>query len=216
MAGNPLVLLLADDFFLLSHDERSGRPRQHPTAVALGLAGALLGELMLMERISTSPGGTVELLSYQPTADQLASTVLSALIGEQTHSVHTWLSYFARTSTLMVANRLERKGVVSRVESRRLLRKDILFIPNQGTSHAAWAATKLRHLLQGQKPMNFSDVVLAGLVEAAGLDQVVLWSVPPVAIEYRNYVVSTLSAPLRELIAQTKSTVGHAVLTNRG
>jgi hypothetical protein len=171
---------------------------------------------MLMKRISTSPEGTVELLSYQPTADQLASTILTELIGEQTHAVNTWLSYFARTSTQMVATRLERKRIVSRVESRRLLKKDVLFIPTQGTSHAAWAAIKLRHLLQGQKLINYSDVVLAGLVEAAGLDQAVLWNVSDAAIQYRNYVVSTLSPPFQELIAQTKSTVGHAVLTNRG
>ena len=38
---------LADDLYLLAHHEITGKPHLQPRAVGLGLAGALLAELML-------------------------------------------------------------------------------------------------------------------------------------------------------------------------
>ena len=35
-------MLLADDFFLIAHDDRDGRSRLSPKSVELGLAGALI------------------------------------------------------------------------------------------------------------------------------------------------------------------------------
>ena len=39
--------LVADDLWLLGHDDRSGKPQLQPRALGIGLAGALLAELML-------------------------------------------------------------------------------------------------------------------------------------------------------------------------
>jgi len=39
--------LVADDLYLMAHGDRTGRPRLQPRPLGIGLAGALLGELML-------------------------------------------------------------------------------------------------------------------------------------------------------------------------
>ena len=39
--------LVADDLYLLAHDDRSGKPLLQPRPLGTGLAGALLAELML-------------------------------------------------------------------------------------------------------------------------------------------------------------------------
>jgi hypothetical protein len=41
---------LADDLYLIAHHELTGRPHLAPRAVGLGLAGALLAELVLRSR----------------------------------------------------------------------------------------------------------------------------------------------------------------------
>ena len=41
--------LVADDLYLMAHDDRSGKPYLQPQALGIGLAGALLAELMLAE-----------------------------------------------------------------------------------------------------------------------------------------------------------------------
>ena len=47
---------LADDLYLIAHHELTGRPQLAPRAVGLGLAGALLGELVLAGAVSRDAG----------------------------------------------------------------------------------------------------------------------------------------------------------------
>jgi hypothetical protein len=83
-------------------------------------------------------------------------------------------------------------------------------------SVAAWPGMRLRMLLEREQPFEMSDVVLVGLVEATGLAPVVLWSLGPRSCEYRDYLLSALPQPLRDLVDHTKAAVGNAVLTHRG
>ena len=48
---------LADDLYLMAHHEITGKPHLQPRAVGLGLAGALLAELMLVGTICIRPDG---------------------------------------------------------------------------------------------------------------------------------------------------------------
>ncbi len=48
---------LADALYLLAHHEVTGQPHPQPRAIGLGLAGALLAELMLSGTIRLWPGG---------------------------------------------------------------------------------------------------------------------------------------------------------------
>ncbi len=50
---------LADDVYLLAHHEVSGRPFLHARVLGLGLAGALLAELVLEGKIFIRPGEVV-------------------------------------------------------------------------------------------------------------------------------------------------------------
>jgi hypothetical protein len=74
---------------------------------------------------------------------------------------------------------------------------------------------RLRLLLQREQPLDVTDVVLAGLVEAVGLSPDVLWGVGSRTVQYRDFLLSTLPDPLRQLIAQTSAAVGAAVVTHR-
>ena len=114
-----------EDPFLTAHDDVTGKPRTAGRAIGLGLAGALLAELLLVERI-TMQDGLVVVVNRRPPNDALAHTVLDQLSSErQRHNLRTWLSYLAQTATERVGTRLERAGWVSRVASRRLLRTEV-------------------------------------------------------------------------------------------
>ena len=43
--------MLADQFYLIAHEDRTGRSRLHPRATGLGLAAGLVGELLLLDRV---------------------------------------------------------------------------------------------------------------------------------------------------------------------
>src|SRR5215831_14383163 len=58
--------LVADDLYLLGHEERSGKPLLQPSALGTGLAGALLAELMLVGWIGLRQDGAVMITRDAP------------------------------------------------------------------------------------------------------------------------------------------------------
>ena len=122
-------MLLADEFFFLALDDRTGRPRLSPKVLGLGMAGALLGELLLEDRI-TIEGDRLRVLSLRPPADALTHTTLDRLVAETTpHPVRTWLVFLARTAVEQVAERLWRGGHIQREQTRRLWRTETIYPP---------------------------------------------------------------------------------------
>ncbi len=205
-------MLVADEFFLVAHNDIGGKARLHPAATGLGLAGGLLGELVLYGHIMVVDGD-LSVVDRRPPADALAHTVLDQLVGEAQHrSVRTWLSFLAQSATTSVGERLSRAGVLRRRESRRLLRTTVGYVPVDPNA-AAWPTTRLRVLLErSDPPPTLADAVLLGLIAAAGLDREVLWSTGPRAQHRLTSLVAALPAPLKELVAHTEAAVGAAVL----
>src|ERR1041384_1529675 len=79
-----VTALLADQFFLIAHEDRSGRSRLHPRATGLGLAAALLGELMLSDRLRVFEG-ELDGVSREPPRDALSHNNLDLLIAQPQH-----------------------------------------------------------------------------------------------------------------------------------
>lgn len=205
---------LADEFFLIAHDDRSGRARLHPRAVSLGLAAALLGELLLAGRVQVR-FGLVGVVAAPTVADPLAAAVFDQLRDQRgALDAHTWLAYLARGATDAVGQRLVRGGRVSRAQPRLGRWRPVRYVPTS-LNDAAWPATRLRMLLSRADAMPTADVLLAGLVRACGLLGHVLWDNPPGALAYLEQLTSRLPPPARELIAQTEAAVGNAVLAAR-
>jgi Golgi phosphoprotein 3 (GPP34) len=205
---------LADEFFLIAHDDRSGRARLHPRAVSLGLAGALLGELLLAGRVQVR-FGLVGVVHPAPVSDPLAEAVLDQLREQRTAlDAHTWLAFLARGATDAVAQRLVRGGRVTLTRQRLGLWRPVRYLPTN-LNDAAWPATRLRLLLSRADPVPTADVLLAGLVRACGLLGHVLWDNPPGAAAYLEHLASRLPPPARELLAQTEAAVGNTVLAAR-
>ena len=50
---------LADDLYLMAHQDSTGRRYLQPRATGIGLAGALLAELLLARGVSLSSDGTL-------------------------------------------------------------------------------------------------------------------------------------------------------------
>src|SRR4051794_10799980 len=91
-------MLMADDFFLIVHDDRDGRARVYARAVELGLAGAMLGALVLEQRIDIE-APRLRVISPEPPPDPLAHTNLATMIAEVQHrEVRTWLQFLGRTA----------------------------------------------------------------------------------------------------------------------
>jgi hypothetical protein len=88
---------------LLAHHEVTGKPYLQPRAAGLGLAGALLAELMLSGTLCLWRGG-VAVADRPPPGDGLAGSVLSLVLSEhEQHGARDWLLFLARTAAEDVA-----------------------------------------------------------------------------------------------------------------
>ncbi|WP_412542678.1 GPP34 family phosphoprotein [Longispora sp. K20-0274] len=209
-------MLLADEFFLIAHDDTDGRRRLHGRATDLGLAGALLGELVLFQCLAIE-NGIVTVIDRQPPADPLAAVVLGDMLGSPQHrDIRTWLAYLSQTASENVAHRLVELAFLRREESRILWRTTVRYVPVD-FAQTGWPAPRLRMSLTEGRPMDLHEMALAALVEAAGLFETVVWDGNQAAARrYLRRIVSTLPASLRELAGHVEAAVGDAVLTHRG
>lgn len=211
--------MLADQFFLIAHEDRTGRSRLHPRATAIGLAAAMLGELVLDGRLRIV-GSDLEITSSQPPVDALAHSNLDLLVTQSQHrEVRTWLAYLSQDAAVRVGERLARSGAVDSVTKRRMLSMQTLYMPNNENQRnaAAWAPARLANILVRGLEISVSDRVLAGLVAATGLTRHVLWNfeMHRQAFSVLPRAVASLSDDLRQLIEHTEASVGSVLAVGR-
>jgi Golgi phosphoprotein 3 (GPP34) len=204
---------LADDLYLMAHHEVSGKPHLQPRAAGLGLAGALLAELILAGSIRLSPGGVV-VAGRTPPEDVLARSVLGLVLSEhEEYAARDWLLFLARTAPADVARRLGEAGYLARASSRRPWRGQ-RWVPV--SPDCAFAPiNRVLSVLDPARPVTVTAAALAGLAAACGLGPRVLMYAPPRARRGLEDAAGQLPAGLRDLIAQTRAAVDSAVLSHR-
>jgi hypothetical protein len=211
--------VLADQYFLIAHEDRTGRSRLHPRATGLGLAAALLGELILEGRIGIVDGDLV-LLDRHPPGDALAHNILDLLVAQPRHrEVRTWLAFLSQDAAGRVGERLTRTGAVEAVTRRRMLSTQTLYMPNSAEQRnaAAWAPARLANLLVRGADLSLTDRALIGLIAATGLTRHVLYNFETHRNAFYSLpnAVATLPSDLRELIEYTEASVGSVLTVGR-
>jgi hypothetical protein len=211
--------VLADQYFLIAHEDRTGRSRLHPRATGLGLAAALIGELVLEGRLELVDGD-LHIIDRRPPGDALSHDILSLLIAQPQHrEVRTWLAYLSQDAAIRVGERLIRVGAVEPVTRRKMLSTQTLYMPNSAEQRnaAAWAPARLANLLVRGLEMSLSDRVLAGLVAATGLTRHVLYDfeLHRQAFLLLPSAIGSLPGSLRELIEYTEASVGSVLTAGR-
>ena len=143
VASSP-QLPLADDLFLTAHDTVKGKSLLTPATLGLGLAAALIGELVFWRRLDLIDG-KLALIDDRPTGDPATTAVLDQLLREGHHrAVRDWISFLATgIATDLVERRLSRAGLLHRQEKRGLLGTKVSFVPADSMV-AGWPATRIR------------------------------------------------------------------------
>ena len=204
---------VADDLFLMAHDEVSGRPYLSPRAAGLGLAGGLLAELVLGGHAGVGDGGIV-LAGRAVPADGLARAVLDAVAGQaRRYGLREWLAFLARASERDVGLRLARAGYLREARGW-WLRGRCGWAPADPDCAFA-AVVRARAALDVSRPCPAGQVVLAGLAGACGLGSRFLQYGPPDARSCLDAAVRGLSPDLRDLVAWTQAAADSAVLSYR-
>jgi hypothetical protein len=156
---------LADDLYLMAHDEDTGKALLSARAVGLGLAGALLAELLQADSIALTAGG-LAVSGPPPPGDALAREVAGLVLAEtERHPVRDWLAFLGRTAAVDVAGRLAASGYLTGARRGRRGRRWVPADPD-----CAFAPIiRIRAALGPAGPVPGHGAALAGLATACGL-----------------------------------------------
>lgn len=216
-------LYLADNVWLIGHDEDTGKPHIAERAMGMTLAGCLLGELVLHNAVAVSRRGDIVVTRTEPPSEALAAQIFDEIAteqgrprGDRVTAVRDWLTYLGESANRSVIGRLMGNGLVERVETRQLLglRRTVthrVTDVNLGVRPAVHISSRLinRH------PLRVDEVAFAGFALVAGLEKRLLLEVTDQQKAYVRRLMETLPESLRSLLAETESAIGDAVLSHR-
>jgi hypothetical protein len=203
---------VADELYLIGHHEVTGRAHLSPRAAGLGLAGALLAELVFAGTI-TMDAGTVMPAAPGQADDGLTATVAGQIAGETPRRpVADWLAFLSRTAPADVAGRLADAGYLAPAQRRpwqaprwQPADPDCAFAP----------IARLKAALHPGRPRDAQAITVAGLAAACGLGPRLALYLPPGSRTRTDAMVSLLPADLHEVITSTQAAVDAAVLAHR-
>jgi hypothetical protein len=205
---------VGDDLYLLAHNDVTGKPYIQPRPLGLGLAGGLLAELVLTGALNVRDNEITVPDGCRPPADELARNVLGSVAREpETHPVHDWLAYLARTASTGVAHRLTAAGYLAPAGRWFPWRPD-RWVPVDRDSAFA-PLLRVRAVLDPARPLTAEGAVLAGLADACGLGYRLAEYAPAGETRSVDQVTAHLGPSLRDLTAQTRAAVDSALLAHR-
>lgn len=207
---------LADNLYLLAHDNLSGKPLLQPRPLGIGLAGALLAELLFAGVVwmRADHVGLTHQPKQQPD-DDLGQHIRRLLLAEQDqHPIRDWLLFLGATAEENVAHRLQRAGYLTKVSSSRLRRRQ-RWVPADSDCAFVAPLIGVKAVMVQARSATPSDVVLTGLAVACGLGSHVLAYGPPNARHTVEASIRNLRPDLRDLVAQTQAAVDSALLSHR-
>jgi hypothetical protein len=205
---------LADDYFRLCHDDRTSGLLLDDEAARIGLASALLGELGWLGRLTIEHGFVIVRHGPAPT-DAAAHAVLDDIRGErQPRDVRTWLTFLSIDAYDRVARRLVAANHFIPQERRRMLRRFTCYVPTDANRHVLPRA-RLATALAQQRPVNPSDVHLAGIADATGLLPIVLDWGGPAAHAYYTRLIAQAHPDVQALVQETRTVIGAKVMGRR-
>lgn len=203
---------LADDLYLLGHDDRTGKCRLKPRPLGLGLAGGLLAELLLAGQADVTREGLL-VTGAKAAPDPRSHQGLLRLVTTEPGllPVSDWLRFISQTSAREVTARLEHDGYLS-VIPRRIPGLQDRRVPG----NPQWAITPITRAGAALDPRRAADpyaCALAGLAAACGLGFRLDQYLRPDRIV--QDAVASLAPGLRQVIAQTEVAVSAAVQSPR-
>ncbi len=208
-----IALPLADEFFLVGHDQYSGKPQVSDGALDTGLAGAVLGELVLAGRLTVGEETHVAVRDQRPYGEHVTDAALAEILKQrEVHPVRAWVEYLRDHARTMVAPRLIQNGLVERVQARSMLKQTVRY-PATDALRAASAQARLRYTVDHPAHLDEQTAVLGGLVLAAGLDFVLGGGSARETRDALARMSGLLRPDLQALIAGVESAVAQIALS---
>ncbi|MBC8093830.1 MAG: GPP34 family phosphoprotein [Pseudonocardia sp.] len=167
---------LSDNFFLIVHDEFTGKLRVSHDLLECGLVVAQVAELISVGRLGMvgdrvlvrDPGS-----GAAAGVDEISAFVVDS-VGRQSrpHSVRTWIETLGSPLFELVARRLMDRGVLRRESGRGLLMRRPDRFPAVNLLAAARPQIRLEHMLTTPTEFDLAGAVTASVINVLGIGNV--------------------------------------------
>ncbi|MBB5806910.1 hypothetical protein F4560_006678 [Saccharothrix ecbatanensis] len=209
-------LTLADELVLLAYDDNGSRKLGQP-ALGYGLAGALLVELALAERVDVVDK-KVTVLDPTPVGRPLLDQALARIADDKPRKPGHWISKLSKKLTDEVLDGLVAGGVLRREEDRVLLVFPRTRFPApDGVQPAAEtdARARMTSAITSDGPVDPRTAALCALVKAVDYDRKVFADLPRAVVRKRLKVISEgdwAATAVRKAIEEVQSAITVAVI----
>jgi hypothetical protein len=197
---------------LIGHDEYTGKSIVNAEILDTGLAGAVLGELLLDDRISIAEG-KIGIRDPRPIGESVTDAALVEIRKQRDrHPVRAWVEYLRDEVREVVGRRVTATGLVRREQSRSLLRSVVRF-PATDTIAAAGPKVRVRYILERAEAIDLHTATLAVLIRTTRLEASLV--LDPSRGDPIGEVIDGLPADVKMLIAGVDAAVAAIALTIR-
>ncbi|MEV4629593.1 GPP34 family phosphoprotein [Micromonospora sp. NPDC049523] len=206
---------LADELFLIGHDDYNGRPLAAANLLDPALAGAILAELALAGRI-TITRGEVFVADNRAWQDPVADRALGEIVRHgDGYDARGWLEFIRPQVHEQVGLRLVSAGALRRESRRGLSLRMKVRWPGRDPNRVAAPRVRLAAVLErSDQPLDIRNATLAALVRSGGMIGVL--GLPEHAVAQRISAARRLLPPaLADLLNAVDATVAAATLSPR-
>ncbi|GAA3750523.1 GOLPH3/VPS74 family protein [Micromonospora maritima] len=206
---------LVDDLYFLAHDDATGRPLVSTGATAYGLAGAVLTELLIEQKIVVDAERQVAPTTKPtPPTGALAHLYFDAIRNQEQHDLRTWLTYLSQSVYDKAIDRLVTSGELREESGNGLLRRAVRFRPTD-MMRATKPWITLLHHAKNRQTLDLYHLALGGLADMTGVLDTVLRTAEHSDIAHLRAQLPYLWHPVRDVIEEARSAIGAAVLSHR-
>jgi hypothetical protein len=163
------TVALADELLLLAYDDETGRPSVSRIALDLGMAAAVLIDLVLRGRLAVDDG-VVRVADPSPTGDPIADEVLTRIGADSPHPAASWLQRLRHGLRDRVLTSLCERGVVRDQDETALEFIQLHRYPTVDRSVEKETRTRLGTALTGAELPDEGTAALATLVAAVRME----------------------------------------------
>ena len=156
----------------MAHNEASGELRISVDLLGRGLVGAQLADLVIAGDLSVEAGRVAVVEPRGSGSDRPATLVLQAITQHGgAVPVRTWIDALGDQLYRLVAHDLVQDGLVRQEPGRQLLRRRPDRFPANDPQFASGAKRGLEHMLHNPRDFDLPGAVLATLVAALGVEE---------------------------------------------
>ncbi|MDN5915003.1 MAG: GPP34 family phosphoprotein [Pseudonocardia sp.] len=158
-------------FFLIAHDEFSGKVRIHPDLLLCGLVGAQIADLVIGGRLTMS-GDRVTVVDPDVAGlDEMATLVLDSVAHDrETHTVRAWNDVLNQLLLDLTTSRLVADRILRKESARSLLGRRREHYPALDLVRARHPELELRAMFTDPATFTLPGAFTAAMIDTLGLD----------------------------------------------